>query len=390
MLFKALENDLMLISISFAFSSSDLNTSLSCLNSFHVKITSDFEFNLVSSVSSLLCLSSFSSWSCISFSLFFVASDSEFVIKKMMIVSCNLSFNSAQSQMFLEFEEYIEKKLHSFVLNIKINKNDISKMKKNVEDATINCRKMWKQMRIQETWINDLLCQIARQNKIIEDLGKQIENYDNLWLVLIIQTQSALILLSMHLKDQNVSVAIETCSSVMLFSFLFSSLSYIFLSLFSFDSFLSMISSFISSLMLITQSIIEKMKNASLLSDSFSLMTSFLLSSLTLITQFIIEEMKNAVSFDMSFLFHSFCQYNNLCVFYAIWLIVAKVYFHQFLNFQESESWMIHISYETHKLFMYQFLHLLTTFLDCWFKYWWEWLSKKVLFFFSFFLFNDS
>jgi len=48
--------------------------------------------------------------------------------------------------MFLEFEEYIEKKLRFLVLDIEINRNDISKMKKNVEDATINCRKMQKQM----------------------------------------------------------------------------------------------------------------------------------------------------------------------------------------------------------------------------------------------------
>ena len=128
----------------------------------------------------------------------------------------------------------------------------------------------------------------------------------------------------------------------------------------------------------------------SLLSDSILSMTSSFSSSLTLIMQFIIEKMKNAMSFDMSFLSHSFCQYNSLCIFCAIWLIVARVYFHQLLNFQESESWMIYISYETHELFMYQFLRLLTTFLDCWVEYWWEWLSKKILFFFSFFLFNNS
>lgn len=48
--------------------------------------------------------------------------------------------------MFLEFEEYIEKKLHFLVLDIKINRNNINEMKKNVEDVTINCRKMQKQM----------------------------------------------------------------------------------------------------------------------------------------------------------------------------------------------------------------------------------------------------
>ena len=103
----------------------------------------------------------------------------------------------------------------------------------------------------------------------------------------------------MHLKDQNVSVAIEICSSVMSSSFLFSLLSHVFLSLLSSDSFLSMTSSL-------------------LLSDLFLSMTSFFFSSLTLITQSIIEEMKNAVSFDMSFLFHLFCQYNSLCMFCAI------------------------------------------------------------------------
>ncbi len=142
MLFRALESDLMLISVSSVLSSSDSSTFLFCLNSFHVEITSDLEFNLVSSVSSSLRLSFLSSWSHTSFSSFFVASDSESVIKKMMIISCDLSLDSAQNQMFLEFEEYIEKKLCSLVLDIKINKDDISEMKKNVEDATINCKKM--------------------------------------------------------------------------------------------------------------------------------------------------------------------------------------------------------------------------------------------------------
>jgi len=49
--------------------------------------------------------------------------------------------------MFLEFEEYIKKKLYSLVLDIKINKDDISEMKKNVEDATINRKEMQKQMK---------------------------------------------------------------------------------------------------------------------------------------------------------------------------------------------------------------------------------------------------
>ncbi len=151
MLFRTFENDSMLISVSFALSSSDSSTFLSCLNFFHVEITSDFEFDFISSVSSSLCSSFLSSQSCASSSSFFVASDSESVIEKMMITSCNLSLDSTQNQMFLEFEEYIEKKLHSLVLDIEINRNDISKMKKNVEDATINCKEMQEQMITQET-----------------------------------------------------------------------------------------------------------------------------------------------------------------------------------------------------------------------------------------------
>ncbi len=172
MLFRVFKSDLTLISVSFVFSLSDLSTSLSCSNSSHIEIIFDFKFNLISFASSSLCSSFLSSWLCINFSSFFVASDSEFMIKKMMIISCNLSLDSAQSQMFLEFKEYIEKKLHFLVLDIKINRNNISEMKKNVKDVTINCRKMWKQMMIQETWIDDLLYWIARQNKIIEDLWK--------------------------------------------------------------------------------------------------------------------------------------------------------------------------------------------------------------------------
>jgi len=136
----------MLISVSFVSSSSDSSTSLSRSNSSHVKIMFDLKFDLVSFVSSSLHLSSLSSQFYTSFSSFFIASDSESVIEKMMIVSHDLSFNSAQSQMFLEFEEYIKKKLHFLILDIKINKDDISEMKKNVEDATINCKKIQKQM----------------------------------------------------------------------------------------------------------------------------------------------------------------------------------------------------------------------------------------------------
>ncbi len=116
--FKAFKNNSMLISINFAFSLSDLSTFFSCSNSFYVKIMFNFKSDLVSFISSSLCLSSLSSRLHASFSSFIIASDSEFVIKKIMIVSCNLSLNSTQSQMFLEFEEYVEKKLHFLILDI--------------------------------------------------------------------------------------------------------------------------------------------------------------------------------------------------------------------------------------------------------------------------------
>ena len=142
MLLKALKNDSMLISVSSVFSSFDLSTSSSHSNSFHVEITFNFEFDFVNSASSSLRLSFFSSQFYASLSSFFIASDSEFVIEKMMITFHDLSFNSAQSQIFLEFEEYVEKKLCLLILDIKINKDNISEMKKKVEDATINCREM--------------------------------------------------------------------------------------------------------------------------------------------------------------------------------------------------------------------------------------------------------
>ena len=295
MLFKALESDSMLISVSSAFSSSDLSTSSSNLNSFHVKITSDFKFDFITSVFSPLCLISFSSQSYASFSLFIVASDSEFVIEKMMIISCDLSFNSAQKQMFLEFEEYIEKKLCSLILDIKINKDDISKMKKNVEDVTINCREMQKQMIIQEIQINDLLYWIIRQNKIIENLQKQTEKYV-FQLIFITQTWETLMLFN------------KVKAMLFLLWFFSSSLSLFSSDSFSFNSFL---------LTAVFESI--RINSSSFASSS---------TSITTIMQSISEKMKKAVSFNMSFLSHSFCQYDSLCMFCAIWLINARVYFY--------------------------------------------------------------
>ncbi len=342
--FRVFKSNLIFILISSALSSSESSTSLH-----HLSTSSSCSSTFSS------CLSTSRSNS----SLVEITSDSS-VIERMRIISHDLSLDSDQNQMFLEIENYVEKKLRFLVLNVEINRNDISEMKKDVENIIISYREMQKLIVEQETCIDDFLCQVIKQKRVIKELQRQVEKYDTFWLALIAWTQSALILLVMCLKDQNVSVAIETCSSVMLSSFLFSLLFHVFLFSLLSDSFLSMTSSFLSSS--ITQFIIKEMKNILLLFDSFLSMTSSLLSSLTSITQSIIKEMKNTMSFDMSFLFHSFCQYNSLCMFCAVWLIDARVYYHQLLNFRESESWVIHLSYETRKLFVYWFMHLLTAF----------------------------
>ncbi len=159
-----------------------------------------------------------------------------------------------------------------------------------------------------------------------------------------------------------------------------SSSSFLFLFLHSFSS-----DSFLSDSSLSTVSFESMRLNSSLLSSSLTL--------ITMITQFISEDVKKTISFDMNFLFHLFCQYDSCACFCAIWLIDARVYFHQLLNFRESESWVIHISYEIHKLFMCQFLHLLMTFKLL------RWVLMRMIereslvwifFFFFFFLLSDS
>lgn len=259
----------------------------------------------VSSALSSLRLSLFSSWFRVSLSFFrlslsfsslIVASDSESVIETMKIFSRDLSLDSAQSQMFLKIEDYIKKKLHSLILNIEINKDNINKMKEDIENITISYRKMQELIVKQETCIDDFLCRVIHQKRTIQDLQRQVEKFSILRSALVTQTQNALTLLTMQ-EDQNVSVMIESFS-VMSFSSLFSLLSHVFL---------SMTSSLLSSSTSITQSTFEEMKNILLSLDSFLLMTSSLLLSSTSITQSIIEEMKNTVSFDMSFLSYSFC-----------------------------------------------------------------------------------
>ncbi len=90
----------------------------------------------------------------------------------MKIVSCDLSLDSTQDQMFLEIEDYVKKKLHSFILNIKINRNDINEMKEDVENATISYRKMQELMIKQEICIDDFLYQVIHQKRTIQDLQR--------------------------------------------------------------------------------------------------------------------------------------------------------------------------------------------------------------------------
>jgi hypothetical protein len=60
----------------------------------------------------------------------------------MIIISHDSSFDSTQSQMFLQFKKYMKQKLHFLSLDIEINKNDINDMKKNVENVIINYKKI--------------------------------------------------------------------------------------------------------------------------------------------------------------------------------------------------------------------------------------------------------
>jgi len=113
-----------------------------------------------------------------------------------------------------------------------------------------------------------------KQNRIIEELKKQIEKFVSFQFSLITVIQNALMILMSYEAKETCSSMISSLFLSSLLSFLSSLFFYIFLSSFS--------------------------------SDSFLLMTSSFFSSLMLIMQFIIEEMKNTISFDMNFLFHSF------------------------------------------------------------------------------------
>jgi len=95
----------------------------------------------------------------------------------MRIASCDLSLDSAQDQMFLEIEDYMKKKLHSLILNIEINRDDINEMKEDVENMTISYRKMQELMIKQEIHINDLLCRVIHQKRTIQDLQRQVKKF---------------------------------------------------------------------------------------------------------------------------------------------------------------------------------------------------------------------
>jgi len=95
----------------------------------------------------------------------------------MRIVSRDFSLNSAQDQMFLEIENYMKKKLHSLILNIEINKDDINEIKEDVENVTISYREMQELMIKQKTCINDLLCRVIHQKRTIQDLQRQVKKF---------------------------------------------------------------------------------------------------------------------------------------------------------------------------------------------------------------------
>jgi hypothetical protein len=80
-----------------------------------------------------------------------MTSDSESEIKRMMIIFHDSSFNLIQSQMLLQFEEYIKQQLHFLHLDIQINRNDISDMKENVSDIIVSYKKIHKFVAAQET-----------------------------------------------------------------------------------------------------------------------------------------------------------------------------------------------------------------------------------------------
>ena len=142
--------------------------------------------SLCSSLSFSQSYASFSlSWLSSSFSLLVVASKSESVIETMRIVSRDFSLNSAQDQMFLEIENYMKKKLHSLILNIEINKDDINEIKEDVENVTISYREMQELMIKQKTCINDFLCRVIHQKRTIQDLQRQVKKFSILWSALV-------------------------------------------------------------------------------------------------------------------------------------------------------------------------------------------------------------
>jgi len=95
----------------------------------------------------------------------------------MRIISRDFSLNSAQDQMFLEIENYMKKKLHSLILNIEINKDDINEIKEDVENVTISYREMQELMIKQKTCINDFLCRVIHQKRTIQDLQRQVKKF---------------------------------------------------------------------------------------------------------------------------------------------------------------------------------------------------------------------
>jgi hypothetical protein len=83
----------------------------------------------------------------------------------------------AQGQMLLQFGGYVEQQLHPLRLDIKINQDDINDMKDDVGNTTVNYREVREFVSAQEARIDGLLCRILKQDKTIERLRQQVEEF---------------------------------------------------------------------------------------------------------------------------------------------------------------------------------------------------------------------
>ena len=213
-----------------------------------------------------------------------VASGPEPVVETMGTAPRGLPLDPARGQMFLEIGGYVEKKLHPLILDIEINRGDINGMKEDVGDATISYREMRELMAEQETRIDGLLCRVIHQERTIQGLQRQVEEFSTSRPALVAQAQGALALLAMR-EGQDVPAAAG------------------------------------SSPVVPSSSLSPPPSRVSLPPPSpgpFLPVAPPLPSPSAPATQPTTEEVEDAVSFGMSFLSHPFCQYDSLCMFCAV------------------------------------------------------------------------